>query len=453
MSIAEAARAAKGTARGADVRFDSVSSDSRTLDRGALFVALRGERFDGHEFLGQARERGAVAAMVEQHRGPGTREPGIPCVIVANTRTALGELAAQWRSRFSIPLIAVTGSNGKTTVKEMIAAILREQWGEEQTLATEGNLNNDIGLPLMLLRLRKRHRCAVLELGMNHPGETAYLAGVAKPTIGLINNAQREHQEFLKSVADVAREHGALLPALAPDGVAVFNADDEFAGLWRGLAGKRSIRDFGLERDAAVTGRFQLVGFGSEIVVIAPEGETRTTLSVPGVHNVRNALAATAGATAAGAALLAVERGLSAVRAVKGRLEHKKGRRGATVIDDSYNANPDSVCAAIEVLAQTRGPRILVLGDMGEVGEQGPAFHEEAGRRARDAGIERLLAVGPLAVYAVRSFGRQATHFQDVGALVRSTEAELAPDVTVLVKGSRFMRMERVVAALVEENP
>ena len=453
MSIAEAARAAKGTARGADVRFDSVSSDSRTLDRGALFVALRGERFDGHAFLGQARERGAVAAMVEMDQGPGTGEPEIPCVIVANTRTALGELAAQWRSRFSIPLIAITGSNGKTTVKEMIAAILREQWGEEQTLATEGNLNNDIGLPLMLLRLRERHRCAVLELGMNHPGETAYLARVAKPTVGLINNAQREHQEFLNGVAEVAREHGALLSALAPDGTAVFNADDEFAGLWRALAGNRPVRDFGLERAAAISGRFQLAGFGSEIAVIAPEGEARATLSVPGVHNVRNALAATAGATAAGAALRAVERGLSAFRAVKGRLEHKKGRCGATVIDDSYNANPDSVDAAIAVLAQTRGPRILVLGDMGEVGERGPAFHEEAGRRAREAGIERLLAVGPLAVYAVRSFGRQATHFQDVGALVRGMEAELAPDVTVLVKGSRFMRMERVVAALVEEGP
>ena len=453
MSVAEAARAANGTVRGADVRFESVSSDGRTLDRGALFVALRGERFDGHEFIGQARERGAVAAMVQGDSGPGIQDPGIPCVIVANTLAALGRLAAHWRSRFSMPLIAVTGSNGKTTVKEMIAAILREQWGEQQTLATEGNLNNDIGLPLMLLRLREQHRCAVLEMGMNHPGETAYLADVARPTVGVVNNAQREHQEFMTNVAEVASEHGALLSALPPDGIAAFNADDEFAGLWRALAGKRPVRDFGLERAAAVTGRFQLAGFGSEIVVVAPEGETRTRLSLPGVHNVRNALAATAGATAAGAALGAVARALSGFRAVKGRLERKNGRRGATVIDDSYNANPDSVCAAIEVLAHERGPRILVIGDMGEVGEQGPALHQEAGRRARDAGIERLAGVGPLAAHAVRSFGKQATHYPDVEALVRATQAQLGPGVTVLVKGSRFMRMERVVAALIEETP
>jgi len=448
MSLSETAAAIGGRVHGADVRFDSVSSDSRTLARGALFVALRGERFDGHEFIGAAAGRGAAAAMVDQRSASGTRDSVLPFLVVEDTRLALGQVAAHWRRRFDVPLIAVTGSNGKTTVKEMIAAILRAQHGEAHALATEGNLNNDIGLPLTLLKLRQAHRAAVVELGVNHPGETQYLAKIAAPTVALINNAQREHQEFMKSVADVAREHGAVIAALPAHGVAVINADDEFADYWRGLAAGRQVRDFGIDRPAQVSGRHAVTGFGSEIELRAPEGGTRIELHIEGRHNIRNALAAAAAATAAGAGLDAVARGLASFRALRGRLQKKITLSGAVVIDDSYNANPDSVRAAIDVLAAASGTKLLVLGDMGEVGERGAEFHEEAGRYARGRGIDRVLAVGELSRAAVAAFGEGALHFASIDQLISVLQSELRPQATALVKGSRFMRMERVVDAL-----
>jgi UDP-N-acetylmuramoyl-tripeptide--D-alanyl-D-alanine ligase len=451
MSLAVAAQALGARTEGGDPRFDSVSTDSRTLEPGALFVALRGDRFDGHAYLAAAKERGAVAAMIEPSAVQDCARAGLAALVVADTRLGLGELARHWRARFRIPLIAIVGSNGKTTVKEMTAACLRAHFGAEHVLSTAGNLNNDIGVPLTLLRLGDAHRVAVVELGMNHPGETAYLAGLARPTIALVNNAQREHQEFMKSVADVAAEHAALIAALPADGVAVMNADDTHAAVWRAAAGSRVVRDFGLSPAAAVRGVPRSGAPGNALEIKTPESRIAVALQVAGVHNVRNALAAAAAATAAGASLKSVAEGLAGFRAVRGRLQQRGGRKGAAIIDDSYNANPDSVRAAIDVLGGAGGTRVLVLGDMGEVGEHGAAFHAEIGRHARDSGVTRLLAIGPLTQHAVSEFGSGARHFEALDALLAELEPLIAPGTTVLVKGSRFMRMERVVERIVEE--
>ena len=469
MTTSEAARALGGGARStAEAAFSSVSTDSRSLEPGALFVALRGERFDGHAFLDAVRERGAAAAMVDEAGAAllGAASPAkggaLPAIVVGDTRRALGQLAAGWRGRFDIPLVAVTGSNGKTTVKEMIASVLKAQYGEERTLATAGNFNNDIGLPLTILRLRDTHDCAVIEIGMNHPGETRELAAIASPTVALINNAQREHQEFMASVEEVAHEHGAVFGALRPGGTAVINADDEHAEYWRGVVpGDSEVRDFSLTHRSAVTARHQLNGFGSDIILDTPEGDVSFTIQVAGLHNVRNAVAAAAAATAAGASLEAVALGLSVFSAVKGRLQKKRGLRGALVIDDTYNANPDSVRAAIDVLASTptgaapplpggttSGERVLILGDMGEVGDQGPAFHAEIGRYARERGLTRLLLAGAATHHSAQAFGDGAQHFDRVEDLLPVAAACDAAGAAVLVKGSRFMRMERVVDLL-----
>jgi UDP-N-acetylmuramoyl-tripeptide--D-alanyl-D-alanine ligase len=443
MSLREASTAIGAKAMGEDVRFLSVSTDSRTLARGALFVALRGERFDGHRFLDAARERGAAAAMVDEDSNAGSLR--MPRLVLRDTRLGLGRLAAHWRARFDIPLIAVTGSNGKTTVKEMIAAILRAHFGDARVLATEGNLNNDIGLPLTLLGLRDAHRAAVVELGMNHSGETAALAAIASPTVALVNNAQREHQEFMKGVAEVAREHGAVFDALRESGVAVINADDEFAGYWRGLLSGRRVRDFGVERPAQVSGRRTP---GSMVELQTPEGRASIELHADGRHNVSNACAAAACALAAGVSLGAVAKGLAAFRPVSGRMQRLAARSGARLIDDSYNANPDSVRAAIDVLAAEPGTRFLLLGDMGEVGERGADFHEEVGRYARERGVDRLYALGDLCRSAAEAFGKGARHFETVEELIAAARGEVVANTVALVKGSRFMRMERVVQAL-----
>jgi UDP-N-acetylmuramoyl-tripeptide--D-alanyl-D-alanine ligase len=445
-------------------RFNAVSSDSRTITLGALFVALRGERFDGHAFLAAVGARGAVAAMVDEKAAARFEAPGgaapLPCIVVQDTRRGLGRLAAHWRARFRIPLVAVAGSNGKTTVKEMAAAILRAHYGAAATLASAGNFNNDIGLPLTLLGLRAQHACAVIEVGMNHPGETRELAEIARPTVALVNNAQREHQEFMAGVDEVAREHGALFDALPAGGIAVINADDAHADYWRGIAraGGRPVRDFGmadgLATRACVRASCRLRSFGSDIDLEAPEGRVAFSLQVAGEHNARNALAAAAAATAAGASLAAVARGLSPFAPVKGRLQRKTGRGGAMVIDDSYNANPDSVRAAIDVLAQAApgGLRVLALGDMGEVGAQGPAFHAEIGCYAKERGVARLLAAGQLCRHAATAFGEGAAHFEHVEDLAEAARALDNAGTTLLVKGSRFMRMERVVRALTGED-
>jgi UDP-N-acetylmuramoyl-tripeptide--D-alanyl-D-alanine ligase len=447
MTLQQAAQAI-GAIATANVSFTSVFSDSRAVEAGGLFVALRGERFDGHDFVAEVLAKGAAAALVDQAFA--TAHPDLPLLVVDDTRRGLGQLAAHWRRQFSIPVIGVTGSNGKTTVKEMIAAILAAAHGEENRLATRGNLNNDIGLPLTVLRLRSHHKAAVIELGMNHPGETAELAAIAQPTIGLINNAQREHQEFMKTVAAVAEEHGALIDALDASGVVVIGADEEFADYWRGLAGSRPVRDFGIEKPAAVGDRYHLDAHGADLELNTPEGTVALRLATAGVHNVRNALAAVAATTAAGVSLAAVKAGLEAFRPVKGRLQSKRGLKGAAIIDDSYNANPDSVRAAIDVLAALPGKRLLVLGDMGEVGDRGGEYHAEIGGHARSQGVDGLYTLGEMTVATAHNFGG-GSHFGSVDALVAALKPQLDASTTVLVKGSRFMRMERVVDALTEQ--
>jgi UDP-N-acetylmuramoyl-tripeptide--D-alanyl-D-alanine ligase len=442
MTLGQAATVLGGELRGSDVQFSDVCTDSRTLKSGDLFVALRGERYDGHDFVAKAAAAGAVAALIDRAH---VQSAPLPVAAVEDTTVALGALAAHWRRQFHIPLVAVAGSNGKTTVKEMIAACLRAHYGDEAVLATRGNLNNHIGLPLTLLTLRAAHRVGVVEVGMNHPGETAELAQIAGPSIAVINNAQREHQEFMRSVTDVADEHASLIKALPADGIAVINADDVHAAVWRVAAGHREVRDFGFDQKAAVSATCELQAASALLAVRTPEAVATLNLPVAGEHNARNALAAIAAATAAGATLESCVRALSGFAAVKGRLQIKRSRQGALLIDDTYNANPDSVRAAIDVLARTPGRKLLVLGDMGEVGDQGRDFHTEIGMYAHERGIDALYGLGELAAHAVRAFGEGARHYAAIETLLVDVGAALGPQATVLVKGSRFMQMERVV--------
>ena len=431
------------------VTVQRVHTDTRSLRPGDLFVALKGDQFDGHAFLAQARLAGATAAMAE--RGLGAAE--LPGLTVPDSLRGLQALAAGWRARHRLPLIAVTGSNGKTTVTQMIAAILQAACGED-ALATRGNLNNHIGVPLTLLRLRAHHRAAVLELGMNHPGEIAALAALARPTVALVNNAQREHQEFMASVEAVALENGAVLEALPPEGVAVFPSDDGQALTWRQQARGRRVLTFALDAPADITCQAQALPAGGwQAELRTPQGSVAVRLQVAGRHNLKNALAACATAQAAGIGLEAIAQGLEAFRPVKGRSQLSplswQGREVA-LIDDSYNANPDSVLAAIEVLAELPGPQWLILGDMGEVGQQGPAFHAEVGKRARERGIPHFWCAGLQCIEAARAYGPGARHFVTVEMLIEQfgAGAGLPAAGAILVKGSRFMAMERVVQAL-----
>jgi UDP-N-acetylmuramoyl-tripeptide--D-alanyl-D-alanine ligase len=451
--------------------FEGVSTDSRKVQPGSLFVALRGENFDAHDFLDQVAAAGAAAVVVEKL----PPNFALPAIVVPDTLAALGQIANYWRGKYAIPVIGVTGSNGKTTVKEMISSILAAAFGDEQRLATQGNLNNEIGVPLTLMRLESTHRAAVIELGMNHPGEIGRLAAIAAPTIGLVNNAQREHQEFMHTVEAVAQENGAVLAALPNDGVAVYPGDDTYTSLWRDLAhgrGQRRSITFGLSNECDVRATFTATAFGNALQVsvapddaaklgsrvrgndahsaVAENGQQQFTvnLAAAGVHNVRNALAAAACAIAAGIDTDAIVRGLEAFAPVGGRLQRKQALSGATVIDDTYNANPDSVRAAIDVLAAYPAPRILVLGDMGEVGSQGQQFHEEIGAYAKSRGIDTVLATGELARHLA---GAGARHFEQFDELLAALDSKLGSksDATVLVKGSRFMKMERVVQHLI----
>ena len=470
MSLREAAQAVNGTLSGdfagADLCFASVSTDSRAAGPGVLFIALIGERFDAHDFVAEVAAKGAVAALVAADQLDRLRACRLPLIAVANTRLALGQLAAAWRQRFSIPVIAVTGSNGKTTTKEMIAAILRAQAALDgqadpasAVLATQGNLNNDIGLPLTLLALRETHRYAVVELGMNHPGEIAYLAKIARPNAAVVINALRAHLEGMGSLDAVAREKGSLLAHLAPGGVAVIAADSPFTELWRGLAAGQAMLSFSRCGRGDIKVEAQAENLGSFLSIrdqrpgAAPDDESGVVsifLQAAGQHNADNAAAAAAVCLAAGCSLRAVNRGLAGFAGVKGRLQQKTTGLGGLLIDDTYNANPDSVRAAIDVLAGLPGaaPRLLVLGDMGETGSAARQYHQEVGAYARQRGIDRLFALGDLSVDAVSAFGPDATHYGSPEALVAELAPVLTPSAAVLVKGSRFMRMERVVALL-----
>jgi UDP-N-acetylmuramoyl-tripeptide--D-alanyl-D-alanine ligase len=435
---------------------DRVHTDSRSLQAGDLFVALRGERFDGNQFIAQAKAQGAVAVVCEATGEAQAAEQGLPALVVPDARIALGELAAGWRAQFSLPLIAVTGSNGKTTVTQMIASILRAHAGDD-ALSTQGNLNNDIGVPLTLFNLRAHHRIAVVELGMNHPGEIAYLSKLAQPTVALVNNAQREHQEFMGTVEAVAHENGAVLQALPPEGVAVFPADEEFTPVWRELSGQRAQRCFAMASAADADVRAAVVVWQSgawQFTLKTSEGTAPVRLHIAGRHNVKNALAATACALAAGVPLAAVAQGLVAFEPVQGRsraLVLHMATGEITLVDDTYNANPDSVRAAIDVLAELPAPRLLVLGDMGEVGNQGPEFHAEVGAYAAERGIEALFTLGDLCVHSAQAFGA-ARHFEDMDGLLAAVTAQVDGFQSVVVKGSRFMKMERVVQALLSRG-
>jgi len=448
MLLSVAAQAIGATQHGADATFVSVGSDTRTLQRGALFIALRGERFDGHDFVRQALAGGAAAVMVDARFK--IEDAGLDqhaaLIVVEDTKLGLGQLAALWRRRFDIPLIAVTGSNGKTTVKEMLASILRAHTQDDAAvLATQGNLNNDIGMPQMLLRLRATHRYAVIEMGMNHMGEIDYLTHLAEPTVALVNNAQAAHIGEVGSLDNIACAKGEIYGGLRAGGVAIINADDAFAPLWRDLNQGREIIEFALDQAAHITGRYALLATGAQLDITLPSTTITTRLQVLGAHNVRNALAACAAACAVGASPAAISKGLSDFTGVKGRLQCKTVLHGATLIDDTYNANPGSVRAGIDVLAQASGEKILVLGDMGELGAESAQLHADIGVYAKAHGVHALFCLGEMSVHAAQAFGANAWHYPRIQELLADVENRLASNVTVLVKGSRFMEMERVV--------
>ena len=443
MRLSEAALATRGQLIGADVEFCCVGTDSRAIKKGQLFVALKGENFDGHEYAAQSLEQGASAVLVSKASNVS------PAVVVEDTRLALGDLASHWRAKFDMPVVAITGSNGKTTVKEMLAAILKVATADDASvLATQGNLNNDIGLPMTMLNLGKQHRYAVLEMGMNHTGELSYLSNLAKPNVALVNNAGTAHIGELGSLEAIANAKGEIFEGLADGGTAIINADDVFANLWKNLASKHQQATFGLKAKADVTAKYELHAASSDLELIAPNGTVKFTLPAPGLHNVSNALAAASAALALNVSLENIATGLSNFAGVKGRLQTKQGFAGAKVIDDTYNANPMSMKAAIDVIKASAGQRIFVMGDMAELGADAASMHAEIGAYAKTAGIEKFYALGELTKNAVTAFGANAMHFGTVEALAESLKSIMNAETTVLVKGSRSMRMERVVDAI-----
>ena len=449
-SLAFFAAAAGGRLMGPDGPFRAVSTDSRTLTAGDLFVALRGERFDGHDHAGAAAEKGACAAVVSREL-----PLGIPQVLVADTLLALGAAASAWRGQFALPLVGVGGSNGKTTTKELLFAILRCSGA---VLATRGNLNNHIGVPLTLFELTRDHRAAVVEMGANHPGEIAALAALARPTVGLVTNAGAEHLEGFGSLEGAARAEGELFAGLGAGATAVINADDEFHGLWRKQSRAGRTVTFGMNEAADF--RVRPLSFGiedgawvSRFELDCPAGHATLRSALPGRHNVMNAAAAAAAAWACGAVLDDIVSGLGEVRPVAGRLELKRLPGGAWLVDDSYNANPSSVLAALEVLAELGGERWLVLGEMAELGDHAASAHAEVAVAARRSGVSTLLALGAATRPAVAAFGAGGRWFADAGALTAARAGAAPASATVLVKGSRVNRLERVVGTLMAPPP
>ena len=440
MSLSLAADVLQTQFDGRDIVFTGVGTDTRSLTNGDLFFALRGPNFDGHLFLVEAFGAGAAGAVVSR-----TISTALPTIEVEDTRVALGSLASYWRQQFNFPVIAVTGSNGKTTVKNMIASILSQSavgW------ATEGNLNNDIGVPLTLLKLRQQHKFAVVEMGMNHRGEMAYLSGLAKPNIAVITNAAHAHLEGLGSVEQVAHAKGEIFGGLHEDGIAVINADDPYCRLWRDRAVPHQVMTFALENSADVTADYQTIESGSLVSMKTKEGEIEMRLPLLGKHNVMNAVTAATASLAGGASLGDIQRGLEKLTAIAGRLEVKTGISGARILDDTYNANPDSVTAGLEVLREANGEKVLVLGDMAELGEASEDIHRRVGELARRIGVSRLFTVGPLSRHAAAAFGKSGRHFKGHAEAVDALLDVLHGDMTVLVKGSRSMHMEKVVKGI-----
>jgi UDP-N-acetylmuramoyl-tripeptide--D-alanyl-D-alanine ligase len=445
-TLLEAARVLGASLVGDDRPFGAVSSDSRTLPAGALFVGLRGPNFDGADYAAAALARGAVGAIVER----ALKDVSLPYIQVPDSLEALQRLARRWRREFSIPLVGIGGSNGKTSTKEMTAAILSRRGA---CLSTQGNLNNHIGVPLTLLRLDRAHRSAVIEMGANRIGDVAELVALASPTVGLITNAGAEHLEGFGDLDGVARGEGEMAAGLPPGAAAVINADDAYAGYWRGVASGSRIVTFGLREHADFKAKdivqsIEAGRFATRFTLECPLGVRAVTLQAGGAHNISNALAAAAAAAAAGASLEDIAAGLADFRAVAGRLQLKAGLRDSWIIDDSYNANPSSVRAGLDVLRTLQGPAWLVLADMAELGAHSSDSHADLGRYARECRVARLFALGPESRRAVETFGSGGEWFPDADSLTRRLQAEIAPGVTVLVKGSRVNRLERVVQAL-----
>ena len=445
MMLSEVAKALNTTIHGLDVNVLSVGTDSRNIVKGQLFIGIKGEYFDGNAFAAEAIKQGAVAALVSTRNTQAS-----PVVEVENTRLALGALSKYWRNKFNVQLVAVTGSNGKTTVKEMITAILNA--ANCKVLATRGNLNNDIGMPLTMLGLNKNHTHAVIEMGMSHEGEIRYLSNLAQPKVAVVNNAGTAHIGELGSREAIACAKGEIFEGLTEDGIAVINVDDDFADYWKSLNQHRKVITFGLSNAADVSASYATQNNCSEIRLKTPNGVIEFSLNVLGEHNVHNALAASAVALSLGVINADIAAGLSQFSPVKGRLNWLDGVNGAVVIDDTYNANPDSMKAAIDVLATQKGQTIFVMGDMGELGKNAPQMHAEIGAYAKQKGIDQFFSFGELSQLASASFNANSQHYDTLEALLHKLRGAMLENITVLVKGSRFMKMERVVNEIVKEK-
>jgi len=447
MPLSQAAKYLGADYAGNDIDFYGVSTDTRQVRRGELFIALRGENFDAHDFIQQAVDAGAVAVVVSR-----PVEISLPSLLVDDTRLALGDLASAWRSQFSLPVIAVTGSNGKTTVKEMIASILAVS---RKPLVTKGNLNNDIGVPLTLFNIDSQHTHAVIEMGANHIGEIAYLAAMAKPNVGVVTNAMSAHLEGFGSLDGVAKAKGEMFAQLDESSTAIINADDNYVAQWRKRAAPAKVIEFGLSESANVRAtdiKFQPIDWNTHFVLQSPVGEAKINLPLAGQHNVVNALAASAACLALSVSLEDIQQGLANMQCVGGRLMATVSPQGATIIDDTYNANPDSLQAGLDVLAMMPGKRILVLGDMAELGEDSQHLHSQVATLARENDVQYLFALGEQSAAAVEKFGNGGVHFANHDDLATSLRTELDEHSVVLIKGSRRMQMERIVNAMHEEH-
>ena len=448
MMLSEIAKAVDGQIIGHEVGMpdllcESVGSDSRNIQKNQLFIAIKGERFDGNTFAEAAIKQGATAVIVSD----ASTQAG-PAVLVPNTRLALGNLAKYWRNKFTLPLVAITGSNGKTTVKEMLTSILKA--ANKNVLATQGNLNNDIGMPMTLLNLRKQHNVAVIEMGMNHLGEIDYLTRIAQPNIAVINNAGTAHIGELGSRENIAKAKGEIFAGLVKDGIAIINADDAYKDYWKSLNPDKTIMTFGFNQAYDVSATYTESDGVTKVTLNTPNGSVTFNLAMLGKHNISNALAASACAVALGISNSDIAHGLSNMQAVKGRLQRKAGFNGASLIDDTYNANPDSMKAAIDVLAAQKGDTIFVMGDMAELGADAAQMHADIGTYAKQKGIQTLFTFGELSAQASAAFGQNGQHYDALEALLGKLRSAMHNDATVLVKGSRFMQMERVVNAIVE---
>ena len=445
MSLSQVASATNGTLQGDDAVFTAVSKDTRSLAKNDLYVALKGENFDGHAFLNQAANLGAAGALVSDPQATNLSQ-----ICVDDTRVALGDLAAAWRDQFKGKLVAITGSNGKTTVKEMCRAILNAAVGEDRVLSTQGNLNNDIGMPMTLLSIRQQHDYAVIEMGANHVAEIDYLTQIARPDVALITNAGPAHLEGFGSVEKVAQAKAEIYAGLGEKGVAIINMDDDYAGYWQQVCLGKNIVTFSMKDQQADV--FAELQSDSVYKIKTTAGSMTVAMSVPGRHNVMNALASTAVALTLGISLENIASALQSFSSVSGRLNVQRGKNGAQVIDDTYNANPLSLSAAIDVLTERSGELCLVLGDMAELGESALALHFEAGQQAKKMGVTKLYALGDLSRNAVEGFGDGAEFFEDRDALIEALVKSMDDATTVLVKGSRSMAMENIVSALLLNN-